>query len=528
MKQAAMYVRVSTRQQREEATIESQKEMLLKYAKEQGCQIPKEWIFEDNGVSGGILARPALDKLRDFAFEGLFDKVFILSPDRLSRKYAYQAILIEEFKKNGVQVIFNGGKSSNTPEEILLGQMQGMFAEYERAQIAERSRRGKMHKARNGAVSVLTNAPYGYRYISPKNGIPAYFEIVEKEASIVRMVFDLYVKEKLPMMQIKQFLFKNQIPSPKGSVEWSKSSIGNLLKNSTYQGIAYFGIRENCEPILDRLQGRRTRIHGRTKPPKGVKIRAPENWIPIKVPAIISKEIFLLAQDLRSRNIKLASRNTRKGSLLQGLLSCKECGYAFILRASGKGEKRIEYYRCSGKPCGNKGIRVKELDSTIWSALMTALESPGLIQNEITRRLMELRKEPNNERHKQLNNQLLKMENESNRLLDAYQDGCIELKELKIRMSTLKREMNNLKREAAKESTGLNQVQLLEISEALNFFLKHLKESRDNLSLDEKKKLLRMLVREIEIGVSDITINHIIPVDQKTNNQNAHLCSDRK
>src|SRR4051812_19945259 len=162
MKKAAMYVRVSTKQQKEEATIESQKETLLKHAHEHGYQIPTEWIFEDNGISGALLARPALDKLRDFAFEGLFDSIFVLSPDRLSRKYAYQVILMEEFKKSDIQVIFKGGGLAASPEEALLGQMQSVFAEYERAQIAERSRRGKLHKARNGSVSVLSSAPYGY------------------------------------------------------------------------------------------------------------------------------------------------------------------------------------------------------------------------------------------------------------------------------------------------------------------------------------------------------------------------------
>lgn len=528
MKQAAMYVRVSTGKQQQEATIESQKEAVLKYAKEQGCQIPDEWIFEDNGVTGAILARPALDRLRDFAFEGFFDTIFILSPDRLSRKYAYQVILIEEFKKNGVQVLFKGRGSSNTPEETLLGQMQGMFAEYERAQIAERSRRGKLHKARNGAISVLANAPYGYKYISPKNGIAAYFEIAEKEAHIVRIIFDLYVKEQLPMMQIKQLLLKKEIPSPKGSSEWSKSSIGNLLKNSTYQGVAYFGIRETCDPLLNSLPGRRTRVNGRKKPPKGVKIRKPEDWIPIKVPAIISPETFSLAQELRSRNKKLAPRNSKKGSLLQGLLSCKVCGYAYTLRISGKDTSRREYYRCSGKPCGNKGLRVNELDSIIWKELMTALESPELIQTEISKRLRELRKEPSNERHRHLSKQLIKMEDNSNRLLDAYQEGCIELKELKIRMCTLKNEMNTLRREIDKEPLGLNQVQLLELNEALKFFLIHLRESKDSLMLDEKKKLLRMLVKEVQIGMSDITINHILPMDQKNNDQNAHLRTERQ
>lgn len=530
MKLAAIYARVSTRQQQEEATIESQKEILLKYSKDQGYQVPVGWLFEDNGVSGASLVRPALDKLRDFASEGLFNTLFILSPDRLSRKYAYQVILLEELKKNGVQVYFkSGGENSNTPEEALLRQMQSMFAEYERAQIAERSRRGKIYKAKHGFVSVLSNAPYGYRYISSKNGMLAYFEIVEKEASIVRMIFDLYVKNQFPMMKIARALQQQQIPSPKGSAEWSKSSIGNLLKNSTYQGIAHYGIRETTEPLLDRLPGRRNRFNGRKKPPKGIKIRQPNDWIPIKVPAIISEEIFALAQEIRNKNKKMSSRNTKKGTLLQGLLSCKVCGYAFILRRSGKISNRHEYYRCSSsKTCGNRGIRVEQLDLAIWKCLMTTLESPELIQKEISRRLLELKSDSINERNKQLNKQLVKMDDESNRLLDAYQNGCIELKELKNRMCNLKKEMNNIRREITKENLGLNATQLLELNEAVKFFSVHLRESKNNLSLDEKKKLMKMLVREIQIGKEDITVDHILPIDENGNVQNAHLRTDCK
>lgn len=175
MKQAAMYVRVSTQRQKEEETIESQKALLLQFAQSKGFEIVPQWTFEDNGVSGSTLARPSLDRLRDYASEGLFDHVFILSPDRLSRKYAYQAILIEEFKANNVTLIFQNSPTPKTPGDNLLLQMQGMFAEYERAQIAERSRRGKQHKAKNGSVSVLSNAPYGYRYVRSPERISILF-----------------------------------------------------------------------------------------------------------------------------------------------------------------------------------------------------------------------------------------------------------------------------------------------------------------------------------------------------------------
>src|SRR5262249_37302061 len=141
--------------------------------------------------SGSNLVRPGLENLRDQVACGRIDKIYIHSPDRLSRKYAYQMILIEEFEKNGAEVIFlNFQKSDENPESQLLLQMQGMIAEYERSKIMERHRRGKIHAAKKGSINVLAVAPYGYRYIDKHTGQgEACFEIIEEEAVIIRKLF---------------------------------------------------------------------------------------------------------------------------------------------------------------------------------------------------------------------------------------------------------------------------------------------------------------------------------------------------
>src|SRR6266516_7332051 len=164
-KTAAIYARVSSERQKEEGTIASQTALLLDYAKTHELSVPPEWIFEDEGYSGAMLARPGLEHLRDLAAEGQIQVVLVYAPDRLSRKYAYQILLIEELARNGVETLFIKAPQGDSAEDQLLVQFQGMIAEYERAQILERSRRGKRHRARAGEVSVLSGAPYGYRYI---------------------------------------------------------------------------------------------------------------------------------------------------------------------------------------------------------------------------------------------------------------------------------------------------------------------------------------------------------------------------
>jgi site-specific DNA recombinase len=103
---AAIYARVSLDKQREESTIASQTAALIEFSRSRGYQVPAEWVFEDEGYSGASLVRPGLERLRDLAAEGQIEAVLVHAPDRLSRKYAYQVLLIEEFARHGVQTVF--------------------------------------------------------------------------------------------------------------------------------------------------------------------------------------------------------------------------------------------------------------------------------------------------------------------------------------------------------------------------------------------------------------------------------------
>ena len=152
----AAYARVSSDQQAKSGTIDSQLAALKERVASDGEQLAEDMLFADAGVSGATLIRPQLERLRDRAALGMMDRLYVLSPDRLSRKYAHQVLLLEELLACGVEVVFLNHAIGTTPEEELLLQMQGMIAEYERAKIMERNRRGKLHSARRGSVNVLT------------------------------------------------------------------------------------------------------------------------------------------------------------------------------------------------------------------------------------------------------------------------------------------------------------------------------------------------------------------------------------
>src|SRR5437867_2801457 len=182
--------------------------------------------------------------MRDLAAQGQIEAALVYSPDRLSRKYAYQVLLAEEFARCGVSLVFLKSPSGETPEDQLLVQFQGMIAEYERAQIAERTRRGKRHKAQQGVVNVLSGAPYGYRYIKRSETADAYYEVNEAEAEIVRMVFDCYTQQHLSIGAIARLLNERQVPTRTATTRWERSTIWGILGNPAYQGKACFGKTE--------------------------------------------------------------------------------------------------------------------------------------------------------------------------------------------------------------------------------------------------------------------------------------------
>src|SRR5215813_8026352 len=206
MRIAAIYARVSSEQQREENTIASQTASLIEFAKSHDLEVPKEWVFEDDGFTGATLERPGLERVRDLAAEGQIQVVLAYSPDRLSRKYAYQILLIEEFARHGVETLFVKSPQGNSAEDQLLVQFRGMIAEYERAQILERSRRGKRHRAQAGEVSVMSGAPYGYRYVHKTEEALAAYLVEETEASVVRRVFEMYTVEGFSIGEITRRL----------------------------------------------------------------------------------------------------------------------------------------------------------------------------------------------------------------------------------------------------------------------------------------------------------------------------------
>jgi len=255
----AMYARVSSDQQAQAQTIASQVAALRDRVTADDCELLPECEFIDEGYSGATLVRPGLERLRDLSASGGIERLYVHSPDRLARKYAYQVLLIDEFQRMGIEVVFLNRELSQSPEDELLLQVQGMVAEYERAKILERSRRGKRHAAQVGNVTVLSGAPYGYRYVSKhEGGGKARYDIREEEARVVRQVFTWIGQERLSIGEVCRRLQRAEERTRTGRTQWDRSVVWGILKNPAYKGTAAFG-KTRTGPLRPRLRAQRNR-----------------------------------------------------------------------------------------------------------------------------------------------------------------------------------------------------------------------------------------------------------------------------
>jgi site-specific DNA recombinase len=199
----AFYARVSSEAQAHAHTIDSQIAALKERIAADGFELEPDHGYTDDGWSGTNLQRPALEKLRDAVAGGDVERIYVHAPDRLARRHAHQVLLIEEFRRSGAEIVFLNRAIGHTAEDELLLQVQGIIAEYERTKILERARRGRRHAARSGAVSALTGAPFGYRYIScSQGGGVARFEVVDDEARIVRSIFGWIGLDRLSLRDV--------------------------------------------------------------------------------------------------------------------------------------------------------------------------------------------------------------------------------------------------------------------------------------------------------------------------------------
>ena len=516
----ALYARVSGEQQAKEDTIDSQLEAVTRRIASDALECDPELRFVDDGCSGSILVRPGLERLRDQAAAGAIDRLYMLDPDRLSRKYAYQVLILEELTQCGVEVVFLRNPVGRSPEADLLLQVQAMIAEYERAKIMERCRRGKQHAARRGSVNVLSGAPYGYRYIGKhEGGGEARYQVLAEEARVVRKIFEWVGQERCSIGEVCRRLRRDGNPTRTGKSAWDRATVWLILKNPAYKGTAAFGKTRSGEFRPQRLRPQRGRPEHPRRPVSRVDTSS-EDQIFIEVPGLVSAELFLAVQAQLEENRQ--RRRDRPGGgryLLQGLVVCKRCGYGCYgkptSRAAAKGKVPYAYYRCTGSDayrfggqrlCWNKQIRTDILDAAVWEDVRGLLSEPERVRGEYERRLQGAQAGPDQEVEHlgKLINNVKKM---ISRLIDAYGDGLLDKSEFEPRVAAARTRLSRLEEEHRQRiGEATQEAELRLVIGQLEEFASRVSQGLQEPDWATRREVVRALVRKVEVDEQEIRI----------------------
>jgi site-specific DNA recombinase len=519
--QVAIYTRVSTERQEREQTIESQLAVLRAWAETHGHAVAPEHVFLDEGYSGARLDRPGLDRLRDAVQDGDVGAVVVLSPDRLARKYVYQVLLLEEFQRAGCQVVFVHRPIGEDPSDQLLLQIQGAIAEYERALLGERFRRGKLQRARAGQY-LSSRAPYGYRYVAKREGVPGHLIIDDAEAGLVRTMYAWLIDERMTIRQIlKRLNFGPHRPRC-GRLPWSASTVHHILADPIYSGTAYSNRYRYVPPKRPRrTRGPHTAEASCRQP------RPREEWIPIAVPAILDETTAQRAQEQLGRNALLSfRRNSHYNYLLRCLVSCGACGLAMFGRTYGatKTQPARQYYSCHGKDCvvrareracARRPVKAPELESAVWTHLRGLLEDPPRLFAQFEafgQAALQGNEREQAEQH-HIATRLDRLTREERRLVDAYQAEVISLTELSERRGHLEQRRRALivQQEQA-EHLRRERFRAQEVLASLTAFCERVGARLAEATFEEQQVLLNLLVERVVVGEHTLEVRHVIPL----------------
>jgi site-specific DNA recombinase len=389
---AVLYARVSSDTQQKEATIESQLFELRRQIAAAGHVLVQEYV--DDGVTGILLERPALEELRQDAKADVFDRIYFHAADRIAREAAHQTIIIGELVRRGKQITIGGKDYEGTPEGKLTLNLLGLFSEYERAKIIERTTRGRLHKLRMGEMSSNCHRIYGYHYVKKTPTAPATLAINEEQAAIVRQIFEMFASGDYGIITIARFLEERRIPTRMGRPQWDRGQIKFMLKNETYTGTRHYN---RITAVTEANRKGNKMIRGKWV------YRDRAEWIAVNVPAVVSRELFDKVQERLALHDKRYCKPATH-YLLSGLVQCGVCksrcsstsGHHKVVRPSGKiSVYHQAQYRCNRRArenahdrtqiehCNNSAIATHILEGQVWEMIRDTMIDPAKLRGSI-------------------------------------------------------------------------------------------------------------------------------------------------
>ncbi|MBI4789319.1 MAG: recombinase family protein [Chloroflexi bacterium] len=500
---AVIYVRVSTDEQVHGYSLQTQVEACRRYAAERGYRVVGE--FKDD-YTGASLDRPGLNQLRAYVASDTTGVVIVYDVDRLARKSVYQMLIEEELARAGATVEYVLGQYANTDEGRLQKQIRASIAEYEKAKILERSKRGKRGMAQSGFVLVAARPPYGYSVKSEPH--KAWLVVVEAERQIVILVYRWYLygdgqRGPYSIHGIATRLTELNVPTrgdqqkhiakKRAAGVWSGGMIRHILTNETFTGVWHFG---KTKVISD---GNELTRQLKSKRGLGKQVaRARDEWVAVEVPAIIDRETYDRVQERIKLNVEQSKRNTRREYLLAKRLRCAICGYTYV--GITRREKH-RYYKCNGahqrpRVCSMPHFRGDLVDDAVWQWVKTTMQNPKSLtaglrasQAETEQANQTLR-----ERLSIVESQLHEKQNELKRLLDLYLSGNFPKEMLLERKQQLEQIVTDLERERADVSDHIQTVLVTEKQVAeIEEWCAQIREGLDNATFEDKRRYFTLL-----------------------------------
>ncbi len=524
---AALYGRVSTGRQENEATIESQVDEVKARIEADGNVLPQNNIFVDDGWTGEMLQRPALDAMRDAGMVGQFQALYVYDRGRLARKFAYQEIVIEELTDRNIQFVTLHDVNAVTPEEHVLQAMQGVFHEYERIKIAERMRRGKLFKARNGIV-INGQAPFGYNYVKKTETTPTHFEVNEEEAEIVRKIFHWIGVERVSLNNVIKRLYDLGIkPRRRKSDFWTKGPILRMMRNEAYsKGLIYYNKSEAVAAKKSLKHDKYKKVKRNSK-----RDRPREDWIPFKVAPLIADDgLYEKVREVLDHNQRFthSQKQQRFNYLLTGYIYCG-CGQ----RRAGDGSSKYGhfYYRCVSrihKPsgvvgtCMAQGVNAAIVDGLFWRELQKYLTDKDYLRKQAEDWLVsEMNQNQVTVQEKEkLTEQMTKAKEEQSRYAKAYGAGSLDFDQFQELMKESKKKVGGWKTRLGGLIEEIDGVTVN--SEQLDLLCEEAKKVVETIDFSDQKKLIGDIIDKITVHETGRveTLGHLPLFAHKLGQQN--------
>ena len=497
----ALYARVSTQRQAQADGVSQQLQRLRAHALGQGWTVAEENVFRDDGFSGASLRRPGLERLRDHAALRDLDRVLITTPDRLARHYVHQVLLIEEITATGCQVEFLDRPMSQDPHDQLLLQIRGAVAEYERSLIAERMRRGRLHKLQAGLLLPWTRPPYGYRVDPERPRDPAGVRTDPIEAAAVAEMFAWYAEEGCSLSDLARKLQRELVAPPRRPRLWGVTTLRGILTNPVYTGEVY----------AQRIQEEPRRLRPR------------EDWLLVaSVPAIVSQELFGRVRDKLARNQRFAPRNnTAHPYLLRALVSCGTCGLACFGRCMPSGRR---YYCCRGKQpsltsyrenrCPSRFAPSEQLECLVWDDVCRLLTHPEAIRLALERahgghwlpRDLQARRDA-------LRRGQVGVGQQVERLTEAYLAGVVGLQEYQRRRRESECRAQALDAQCRQLEAQLDRRgEITRIGLSMDEFCQRVRDGLEQATWERKRQLIETLVARVIVTDGEVEVRYVIPI----------------